>query len=74
MSATRDWSYSGQGDGTPTLGDVQRLKNGHVLITYSTGGILVELDQAQNPVARVKIGNTLGYTMHRTSMYGPPDK
>ena len=73
MTAQRDWEYSSS-DGSLVLGDVQRLLNGNTLITYSNTGILVEIDPSQNVAARVKIGGSLGYSMHRTSLYGPPDK
>lgn len=56
------------------LGDVQWLPNGHVLSTYSTSGHLIEYAASGEVVASIKSSTSLGYTMYRKSLYGPPDK
>lgn len=56
------------------LGDVQRLPNHHVLATYSVPGRLVEYSPSGEVLAVVQFRRSLGYTMHRSSLFGPPDK
>lgn len=56
---------------TAILGDVQRLPNGHTLITYSTAGKLVEVD-AQWNVVQTFTSSGFGYAEWRPSLYGPP--
>lgn len=71
--ATQVWDFTLQGAGSATLGDVQRLENGNTLITYSNGGTLVEVDPDKNIVARFTAGS-LGYSLFRETLYGPPPK
>lgn len=58
---------------SPVLGDVQRLPNGNTLITYSTTGIIHEV-QGTNNLVQVFQSATLGYATWRPSLYGPPPK
>ena len=55
------------------LGDVQRLPNGNTLVTYSTSGIIHEVQGTSNLV-QVFQTSTMGYSMWRPSLYGPPPK
>ena len=54
------------------LGDVQRLPEGNTLVTFSVAGEIHEVDPDGNLVRRIEIGNTLGYSMWRPTLYGPP--
>jgi hypothetical protein len=75
-TATELWRYDANLN-TTFGGDVQKLSNGNLLITYSSSGIIQELDPDRNLVQEVtfSIGNTLAYTERRTSLYGgPPPK
>lgn len=58
---------------SPVLGDVQRLPNGNTLVTYSTAGIIHEVQGTNNLVQVFQTG-TLGYATWRPSLYGPPPK
>lgn len=62
-------SYLGTQSST-ILGDVQRLPNGHTLITYSSDGRIVEVDAEWNVVQT--IAGNFGYAEWRPSLYGPP--
>jgi hypothetical protein len=75
-TATELWRYDAN-QNTTFGGDVQKLANGNLLITYSSSGIIQELDPARNVVqqATFSIGNTLAYSERRLSLYGgPPPK
>lgn len=58
---------------SPVLGDVQRLPNGNTLVTYSTAGVIHEV-QGTNNLVQVFQTATLGYSMWRPTLYGPPPK
>jgi hypothetical protein len=75
MTATREWEYNG-GIANQVMGDVQRLSNGNTLVTYSTQGIMHEVDQNGGVVQELTwgLGGAVGYAMHRESLYGPPPK
>jgi hypothetical protein len=72
MSATlvKDFTSSYASD---VLGDVQRLPNGNTLITYSTGGTILEVDSSWNTVQTLK-ATAFGYSDWRATLYGPPDR
>jgi hypothetical protein len=72
FSATlvKDFTSSNSSD---VLGDVQRLPNGNTLITYSTGGTILEVDSSWNTVQTLK-ATSFGYTDWRGTLYGPPDR
>ncbi len=72
MTATEVWRYSSN-NGSPTLGDVQRLPNGNTLVTYSNSGVLHEVDSSGGLVQSFTIGS-VGYVTHRPTLYGPPPK
>jgi hypothetical protein len=69
-SATNDWSYSGMGN-SGTLGDIQKLPNGNVLITASQLGQMHEIDENNMLVQAMKF-QSLGYSHHRPTLYGAP--
>lgn len=66
--------FSVDGLSSLVLGDVQRLPNGHVLSTLSTGGRLVEFEASGEVAASIKSSTSFGYTMYRKTLYGEPDK
>jgi hypothetical protein len=75
MTATRVWTYSAMpAIRNSVMGDVQRLDNGNTMITYSTQGILYEVDSSSTIVQSIEwpIGGAVGYAMKRTTLYGPP--
>jgi hypothetical protein len=69
-TATPDWNYSGMGS-TGTLGDVQKLPNGNVLITTSQIGTIQEIDENNVLIKEMKF-TSLGYTHYRPTLYGEP--
>lgn len=76
-SASRAWEYeSADGMQNTVMGDVQRLLNGNTLITYSTRGVVQELDANGNLIQELGfgLGTSLGYLEHRMSLYGPPPR
>ncbi len=70
--ATEVFRYA-PNNNSPVLGDVQRLPNGNTLVTYSTAGIIHEVQGTNNLVQVFQTG-TLGYATWRPSLYGPPPK
>jgi hypothetical protein len=75
-TATELWRYDASLN-TTFGGDVQKLPNGNLLITYSSSGVIQELDPSRNIVQEVTfgIGSTLAYTERRSTLYGgPPPK
>lgn len=70
--ARQVWEYQSE-LGSVVLGDVQRLSHGHTLVTYSSDGVIEEVDAEGVVVKRYETAS-LGYAMHRTSLYGPPPK
>jgi len=75
MEAQLVWSYS-SGNSSNTHGDVQRLENGNILVTFSNQGEIHEVDPDGNLVRKTYwgMGGAVSYTMHRPSLYGPPPK
>jgi arylsulfotransferase ASST len=74
MTATDAFSYGAAGANSSILGDVQRLPNGNILVTYSSGGQIHEIDAAGRQVALFKANDRgqFGYAEFRASLYGPP--
>jgi hypothetical protein len=58
-------------DQTPTFGDVKRLGNDNLLITYSNVGAIQEVSSDGQLLRRTKTVG-IGYVEHRSSLYGPP--
>jgi len=74
--ATEVWRYDG-GLQASFGGDVQRLHNGNTLVTYSSAGVIHEVDTSGALVQELSwpVGNTVAYIEHRPSLYeGPPPK
>ena len=69
LSATLIRDYAGTA-ASATLGDVQRLPGGNTLVTYSNGGVIVELDPSWNAVQTLTV--RVGYANWRPTLYGPP--
>lgn len=75
LVAERVWEY-GSEFGSVWLGDVQRLTNGNTLVTYSSNGVMHEVD-ADGKLVQSRswaLGAGLGYVMRRPTLYGPPPK
>ena len=72
LSATELWHYVSNNN-SAALGDVQRLYNGNTLITYSISGVVHEVDEGGQLVRSFQT-ESLGYMMHRESLYGAPPK
>jgi hypothetical protein len=60
------------GSNVTNFGDVQRLSNGNTIITYSTSGLMQEVDSSDTVVLEVKGTGSFGYVEFRDSLYGPP--
>lgn len=75
MVATEIWRYDG-GVSAYFGGDVQRLDNGNTLITYSSAGVIHEVNAAGELLQELSwsLGATVGYTIKRPTLYGPPPK
>jgi hypothetical protein len=76
MTAMETWRYEGHFE-TGFGGDIQRLPNGNTLVTYSSSGVIHEVDPQQMLVQEHQwgIGNTVSYTEKRPTLYGgPPPK
>jgi hypothetical protein len=71
FTATIVKSYAGHASSV-TLGDVQRLPGGNTLVTYSTDGVIVELDPSWNEVQRFSV--RVGYSSWRPTLYGAPPR
>jgi hypothetical protein len=72
MTATRVLSYEPTLSPNAALGDVQRLPNGNILVTYSVDGIIHEIDPAGQLVATFQVDGQFGYAEFRETLYGPP--
>ena len=76
MTATSVLTYQASGDGASSgaLGDVQRLRNGNILVTFSTGGAIHEIDSSGKLVAtfRTEAQGQFSYAEFRETLYGPP--
>jgi hypothetical protein len=65
------WQY-GTSFSSEVLGDVQRLPNGNTNITYSTAGRIHQVGPDGSLVMETVIGTSIGYSVWRESLYGPP--
>lgn len=72
-SKTADEVFRYSGGSSAVLGDVQRLPNGNTLVTYSVSGIIQEVTP-QSTVVQSYTTDSLGYSMWRPTLYGPPPK
>lgn len=71
MTAALVKDYTGTA-ASSVLGDVQRLPNGNTLITYSSGGKMIEVDESWAVVQT--FSGAFGYANWRPSLYGPPTR
>jgi hypothetical protein len=73
-TARESWRYDG-GSSTPTLGDVQQLSNGNILVVYSNSGLMHEVaaGEASTSLRTITAGG-FGYVDARKSLYGVPDR
>ncbi len=75
MKATKVWDYSSGNISSIVLGDVQILSNGNRLITFSTAGVIHEVDGTSKALIQslsFSLGGATGYAVKRASLYGPP--
>lgn len=64
------FDYS-SGNTSLAFGDVKRLPNGNTLITYSSTGVLHEVDPSGELLREIQM-DPVGYAEHRKTLYGPP--
>lgn len=73
-TAVQEWSYEG-GASSATLGDVQMMSNGNILVTYSNNGLMHEVSpNDQWTLIRKLTAGGFGYSDARRSLYGAPDR
>lgn len=70
QSAALVLDYS-SGNSSGAFGDVKRLPNGNIFVTYSTSGVIHEID-ANGSLLREFTMDSIGYSEHRKTLYGPP--
>jgi hypothetical protein len=76
-TATKLWEYAAMpAIANVVMGDVQRLDNGNTLVTYSTQGVIHEVDKNGMLLQSLSWGasGALGYAVKRPTLYGPPPK
>jgi hypothetical protein len=71
MTASKTLTYTASGASSTVLGDVQRLPNGNILVTFSTSGQIHEIDPSGKLVMKIA-ASSYGYSEFRESLYGPP--
>lgn len=60
------------GNVSNAFGDVRWLPNGNIFITYSTSGVMHEITGTGDLLREVTSSDSLGYSEHRGTLYGPP--
>ena len=60
------------GGSSTSMGDVQFLPSGNMLLTISSDGQIYEVDSSWSTVQTIKTG--LGYAEWRETLYGPPSR
>lgn len=75
-TATKLWEYQDSSLNNAIMGDVQRLPNGNTLVTYSTLGVIHEVDANKMLLQTISwgAGGAIGYVVKRPTLYGPPPK
>jgi len=58
--------------GTIAFGGVQRLPNGNSVVTFSSNGVIHEIDPDKVLVREIVVSDSIGYTTKRATLYGPP--
>jgi len=79
MSAENGFTYESEACSGPCLsqfmGDVQRLPGGNTFVTYSSMGIVHEVDPQGEMIRSFDLPDTsAGYSEHRPTLYGPPPR
>jgi hypothetical protein len=69
-TASKILDYS-SGRSSLAFGDVQRLPNGNTFITYSSSGVIHEIDPEGHLLREITLPS-IGYSRHRRTLYGPP--
>jgi len=72
FSADEVWAYE-PGSSSGTLGDVQQLSNGNVMVVFTNAGLIHEID-ASNELVQSLTGAGGGYIVWRPTLYGPPPR
>ena len=54
------------------FGDIQQLANGNLMVTYSTSGVIEEVDASGSVLQRLEATEAVGYAVRRKTLYGPP--
>ena len=72
LSATSVEDFESGSLTSNVLGDVQRLPNGNTLITYSTSGVILEVDPSWATIQT--LSGSYGYADWRETLYGPPPR
>jgi hypothetical protein len=70
-TATKELEYA-PGLSSQAFGDVKELPNGNYFVTYSTAGVLHEIDASMKLLREVDTGESIGYAEHRATLYGKP--
>jgi hypothetical protein len=70
-TASPNLDYS-SGRSSGAFGDVKELENGNLYVTYSTSGVIHEINAAGTLLREITTDASLGYSEHRASLYGPP--
>jgi hypothetical protein len=76
-TATKLWEYTASPlISNVVMGDVQRLPNGNTLVSYSTQGVIHEVDANKNLLQSISwgTGGAIGYVIKRPTLYGPSPK
>jgi hypothetical protein len=72
--ANEIWRYNG-GASSQTLGDVQEMSNGNILVVYSNNGLIHEVTPGETSTPmRTITASGFGFAEARKSLYGPPDR
>lgn len=70
-SATKYFDYS-SGNSSGAFGDVKELPNGNLFVTYSTSGVLHEVNADGELLREITTSESLGYSEHLGALYGSP--
>jgi hypothetical protein len=76
-TATKTWEYTAMPlISNVVMGDVQRLPNGNTLVSFSTQGVIHEVDASMNLLQSISwgTGGAIGYVIKRPTLYGPSPK
>jgi hypothetical protein len=73
-TASEIWRYNG-GASSQTLGDVQEMSNGNIMVDYSNNGLIHEVaaGETSSPLRSI-VASNFGFAEARRSLYGAPDR